>query len=468
MKQSNASSRRPWGRLLLLVTANLTALPTAVQSQTAAGYNHWAAIDRGLRDIGGIANAGNARPDQRGLLAFHYSERGQFFLDLYEYDRLIVRDYALHRDSISKHGGPAVPAAQYFLGRAQQELGQTREAAAAYAAAMASAPEAIRTLASEWNATLTGSGGKGWKRDLLNWRDGKAVSPATCAPARPQCELFEAILAEDAPAMVRLERDLMQSPQPDYRTMIRTNAEPYPVEFFDPLPLYLLAAADYSLAAHVLKGAQGSPDIEALNGIALMRAGRTKDAEGALRRAVSSTGSTVTRGSAALGELLFKSGNAGEAERMWRSPTGQAVNMVLDARGRVGADAPAALRQNVLRQYEAERSRRFAGMKEGTAGGEYLARALIRQDRPREALEVLDAVRPPSFGSSLNKIRPDVLVLSSRARYALGVREALPEHFPFARGDLGDLAEDFPIVTPVLKLLQLITAPPNKDIVRDN
>ena len=81
---------------------------------------------------------------------------------------------------------------------------------------------------------------------------------------------------------------------------------------------------------------------------------------------------------------------------------------------------------------------------------------------------MLDAVRPPSFGSSLNKIRPDVLVLSSRARYALGVREALPEHFPFARGDLGDLAEDFPIVTPVLKLLQLITAPPNKDIVRDN
>ena len=107
-------------------------------------------------------------------------------------------------------------------------------------------------------------------------------------------------------------------------------------------------------------------------------------------------------------------------------------------------------------------------MKEGTAGGDYLARALLRQDRPREALDVLDAVRPPSFGSNLNKVRPAVLVLSSRARYALGRRDALPENFPFARGDLADLAENFPIVTPVLKLLQLITAPPNIETVRDN
>ena len=452
----------------MLAIVNTAALPAGAHAQSAAVFNHWAAIDRGLRDIGGIANASNARPDQRGLLAFHFTERGQFFLDLYEYDRLIVRDYALHRDSIGKRGGPAVPAAQYFLGRAQQELGQTREAAAAYAAAMSSSPEAIRALAAEWNATLTPAGGKSWKRDVINWRDGKAVSPAACPPATPVCDLFVATLSDDATAMVRLQRELMQNTQPDYRVTIRTTAESYPVDFYDPLALYLLAAADYALAAYVLKGAQGSPDVEALNGIALLRAGRPKDAEAALRRAVASSGSSVTRGSVALGELLFRSDNSAEAEKLWRSPSGQAVNMVLDARSRVGADAPAALRQNVLRQFEVERSRRFAGMKEGTAGGDYLARALLRQDRPREALDVLDAVRPPSFGSNLNKIRPDVLVLSSRARYALGRRDALPEHFPFARGDLADLAEAFPIVTPVLKLLQLITAPPNIESVRDN
>ncbi len=446
-------------RLFSLALVLVFVLSATGRAQANGAFDHWAAIDRVLKDLGGISNISKARPDQRGLLAFHYSERGQFLLDLYEYERIIVRDHALHRDSIGKNGGPPVPAAQYFLGRAFQELGQEREAATAYGAVSASSPERIRTLAAEWSATLSGSGGKGWKRDVINWRDGKAVSATDCPPATSVCDLFEAVVESNVTSIARIQREIMLSQLPDHREIIRTATEPYPVDFFDPLTLYVLATADFTLAAHVLQGVAASPDVEAINGIALFRSGRTKDAEAVLRRAAS-----TARGAAALGELLFVTGNQAEAERVWRTVSGTAPNLVLDARGRVGAESPTTLRQNAIRQYESEKGKRWAGMKEGSAGGDYLARALLRLDRPREALDVLDAVRPPSFGSDLNKVRPDILVLSSRARYMLGRRE--PEHFPFARGDLADLAENFAVVTPALKLLQVITAPPNFGIVR--
>ena len=229
-----------WYAGLALVLVNALALPLQARAQTAAAFNHWAAIDRVLKEIGGIGSISNARPDQRGLLAFHYAERGQFFLDLYEYERLIVRDHALHRDSIEKHGGPAIPAAQYFLARAQQELGQSREARAAYSAA-AKAPERIRALASDWSETLSPGGDKSWMRDVVSWRDGKTVAPATCPGATPACALFEAIVADDPAAIARTQRELLQGPQPDYRETIKIGTESYPVDFFDPLPILMVS-----------------------------------------------------------------------------------------------------------------------------------------------------------------------------------------------------------------------------------
>lgn len=445
-------------RRLLLSGAVGVFLPFVAQGQSIAVFNHWAAIDRTLKDIGGIGNLSKARPDQRALLAFHYSERAQLFTDLYEYERILVRDNALHRDSLGKHGGVPVPAARYFLARAQQELGMAKEAAATYASLDPGTPERIRTMASEWAATLSGTG-KGWKRDVVNWREGRTVSQATCPPNTPVCELFEAVLAEDAVAISRVSHDMMAGSQADYREIVRAGTDSYPVEFHDPLAFQILAAADFALVVRVLDGVDASPDIDAINGIALLRLGRGKAAEAVLRHSAS-----TARGAAALGEMLFRAGNTSDADRVWRSAPPNAANMIADARSRVGADPPATAQKNVLHQYEVEKGRRFVGMKEGTAGGEYLVRALLRSERFREALDVLDALRPPSYGNDLNRVRPDVLVLSSRVRYALGRSE--PENYPFARGDLGDLVKDAPVATHVLNMLQLITAPPNLGQVR--
>lgn len=451
--------------LLVLLGLNGISSPPRGRAQPAT-YDHSAVIERVLKDIGGIDNLSRATPNQRALLAFHYSERGQFFLDLYEYERLIVRDHALHRDSVGKHGGPAIPAAHYFLGRAQQELGLVRDAAASYAAASASSPEPIRALATAWNATLSANGGKSWMRDLTAWREGRAVAPAPCPPATRPCELFEAVLADNVPALARLQHDMLTSVPPDYHETVKAGADSYPVDFYDPIVTSLLAAADYTLAAHVLNGVKASPEIETINGIALWRSGRTRNAESVLRQVVSAGAAAGPRGAVALGELLYRNGDVAEAETFWRASSDQAANMVLDARGRVGGDAATGVVQGALRQYQIAKSKRWAGMRDGSAGGEYLARALIRADQPREALDVLDAVRPPSVGNDLNKIRPDVLVLSSRAHYALGRRDGLPENYPFSRGDLGDLAADFPSVIPTLTLLQILIAPPNHGIVR--
>jgi hypothetical protein len=448
----------------LLVTAGL---PASRASAQGARYDYWTAIDRLWKEIGGVGNVSNATPTQRATLALRLRDRGQFFRDLYEYERVVVRDHALHRDSVGKHGGPAIPAAQFFLGRALQELGMAKEADAAYSAASVS-PEPIRSLAAEWKATLTPSGERSWKRDVVNWRDGKPVTPAACPPATPACVLFEALLKDDATAIISAQRELMQDPKPDYRETIRTSAEAYPVDFFDPLPICLLAAADYALAAQVLKGLKNVTGSEAVRGFSLFRSGKRKEAEPVLRGAIPATGVPVTRESVSLGELLYLTGKIAEAEKFWPAGAGLANNLVLDARSNVTAGTSPLFRQGVLRQYAADSSRGWVGMKEGRAGGDFLARALLRENRPREALNVLEAVRPPSFGTDLNNVSPEVLVLSSRAHYALGRRESLPEHFPFARGDLAALAADFPVVAPILKLLQLITAPPNIATMRSS
>jgi hypothetical protein len=131
----------------------------------------------------------------------------------------------------------------------------------------------------------------------------------------------------------------------------------------------------------------------------------------------------------------------------------------MDARAAIGLDANAALRRF--------RSDSAAGLKRLSSRSEvvYLARALLRSGRAAEALQLLEVVRPASHGTDLQRVKPGVLILLSHARYLVGQADQRSNH-ALARGDCAALATQFPVVRPVLSLLQELTAPTNVPEVR--
>src|SRR5262249_35451825 len=145
-------------------------------------------------------------------------------------------------------------------------------------------------------------------------------------------------------------------------------------------------------------------------------------------------------------------------EPLWRA-TGTAELIVLDARSAFGGDA-----SGVIRRFKADSAqglRRLNGRPEAA----YLARALLRHNRSKEALAVLEAFSPPSAGTDLNRVKPDILVLLSRARYLVGLDDRRSD-FALAREDLANMAITLPVVRPLLELLQELTAPTNVPAIR--
>jgi tetratricopeptide (TPR) repeat protein len=435
----------------------LTALSAASASHARpqAAFSHSEMIERTLREIGGIGNLRSASSSQIDRLSGHLLARGQFLLDLYEFKRVLVRDHALFRDSVGRAGGATSRAAQYFLGRSWQEMGREQEAAAAFRIAGASAPPQLRQLTVLWSAGRNRTP-RGWQQDVSDWRAGRVVTPSACPAATPSCSLFQAILASDITALLSLSRSLAAHLPPDYVESLPARGGSLSLDFYDPLPVYLLAVADFVVASEVLRNNERR---QAARGLALVRAGRYVEGEAVLRRAVVADGATAGRLLAPLGEALYRAGRRPEAEQTWRSMKPQDAALRLDARTSLGIDLP-----TVLNEYTTERTRGFPGVSRESAAA--LARSLLRAGRGAEALDVLGFARPASAGADLDLVRPEVLVLFARARYATGQLPGHREHFQEARADLAALANVFPVAAPSLKLMQQVIAAPNVPAMR--
>ena len=80
---------------------------------------------------------------------------------------------------------------------------------------------------------------------------------------------------------------------------------------------------------------------------------------------------------------------------------GPVLNVVWDARGLVARDSA-----GVVRQFGAEKSLGLRRMQDPSKGGASLARSLLRHNAAENALELLEAVYPPTFGSDLDRTTP--------------------------------------------------------------
>lgn len=431
---------------LLLVS---TTRASAQARETVSRFDHWRTIDAVTADIGGMAALSSATAPQISRLADQLLQRGQAYLDLYEFQRILVRDHAMMLDSIAKVGGPRFGAAGYFKARALHEAGNVREATTAYRAAATSAPLVLRSLAAEWLASLNGAPSARWQQDLAEWRAGRPSKSTACPVGQRQCTLLRAMIAEDVGAITRLQHELTQRPLADYTETQRGRDGDVTVEFFDPLTLYLLGAADFVVAAKI---GSGKTDTDAWRGFALLRAGRVREAAMVLKVVVDNGGARAEQLSPLLGEAEYRQNNRAGAEQLWGTASGVGLNVLADVKSGLGLDSSA-----VLRQLRAERQRgleRFVG---GASGGTYLARALLRFNLLADAEEVLAAVRPASQGSRLSAVSPSVLALAAHAEYRRGRLPSYRDRYSFARADLADVASAAPIVGGMLRQLQQLT-----------
>jgi tetratricopeptide (TPR) repeat protein len=428
---------------LLASLAITPAVPTSLMAQER--FDHWGAIEAMSRKAGGFDKLAAAPTAQVEAFADQLLKRGQTYFDLYEFHRVIARDYSRMLDSADKAGGPSFAASSYFLGRALHELGDMPAANAAYKKAMTSAPARLRTLATEWSATASGSAGKRWQQDLVDWRSGKPVRATTCPAGSAQCALFEAILAEDVATLGKLQADMSQHPTPDYVETQSGRGGDATVEFYDPLTFYLLGAADFVVAAKIGAGKAGA---DAWRGVALLRSSRFKDAEALLKS--SAAGNNPL--SPLLGEAKYRQGDRGGADQVWKSATGVGLDVLADVKSALGLDSGA-----VARLVVAERQRGLDRFQNGDNGGVYLARALVRFNMLAEAEEVLAAVRPLSQGSRLTAASPSVLALTAHAEYRRGRLPNYRDRYSFARNDLAGVAAAAPVVGGLLRQLQELT-----------
>ncbi len=442
-----AFRRRSVFAVLLLL--GWSAHAHAQTRDAASRFDHWRTIDAVTADIGGMAALSSATAPQVSRLADQLMQRGQAYLDLYEFQRIIVRDHANMLDSIAKAGGPRFGAATYFKARALHEAGNLREATTAYRAAIASAPLVLRPLAAEWLASVTSAPGARWQQDLADWRAGRAGAGTACPVGQRQCTLLRAIVVEDVAAIMRLQQELSQRPLADYTETQRGRDGDVTVEFFDPLTLYLLGAADFIVAAKI---GSGKSDTDAWRGFALLRGGRVREAASVLRSVVDNGGARAEQLSPLLGEAEYRQNNRASAEQVWGTASGVGLNVLADVKSGLGLDSAA-----VLKQLRAERQRgleRFVG---GASGGTYLARALLRFNMLADAEEVLAAVRPASQGSRLSAVSPSVLALAAHAEYRRGRLPSYRDRYSFARADLADVASAAPIIGGLLRQLQQLT-----------
>lgn len=430
----------------------LGMLPNAAPAQARpAQYDYWTVVLAAQRETGPLTNLSRTNAAAITRLASALLDRGQFFLDLYELDRVLVRDHARMRDSISRAGGAQSPAAAYYLGRALQELGANREAGAAYRRVGPKASVRTRSNSSAWQATLVAGGARSWQQDLTNWRDGKAVANGDCPSGESLCSLFRAILANDIAKIALLQGELMATANAEHKETLTADGGTFSVEYHDPLQHLLLGMADFALALHV---AQGQDTLALVRGIALLRLGRWKDAEATLSPLMRAGGATAAEVAVYLGEAQFRAGNRAGADQHWKSATGPARNRLADIRTGLGIDATIA--QTQFRSAQASGLRNLA---EGRGNSVSLVRALLRAKEPRSALTLLEQVRPISLAADLARVRPEVLVLAARARYDRGREPGFRDNLPLAQEELAALARNLVVIRPTLRLMQEINVP---------
>ncbi len=424
------------------VTIALICLAGAGDLSAQSRYNHWETIDSLSRSVGGLGNAGKANDTLLSSIVSRLVQRGQAYLDLYEYQRVLVRDHARMLDSVNRDGGPSFLAASYFLARALHELGDPA-AAAAYNRAAASAPPRLRALAKEWASSSGSESARSWQQDLIDWRSGKAVRLPSCPDGVTACAMFRAIVTDDLAALVRLQGEMYRRAVPDFVETRFRGRDSVTVAFFDPLTMYLLGVTDYAIAARI---STGRSRMAPLRGLALLKAGRLKEAAVALKASASAGGPQATQLTPYLGETLFRQGDRVGAEQAWRSVSADGANIALDVKSVFRLDSAA-----VVRQMAVERQRGL----DRTTGRIYLARALLRFNLLGDAEEVLRAEK--GQGSLLAIVPPTVLTVLSHTEYKRGQFPNFRDRYNFARTDLADLAKEVPAVRPLLQHLQELT-----------
>lgn len=452
MAVARRSFRRQWARRVVSTVSTVAALaptPNAVLLAQRSTNNHWRTIDAIERDIGGLGKIASATGPQIQSLTDQLLLRGQFYQDLADFEAVLTRDHARFRDSVGKAGGRPIPAASYYRGRGWQELGFKNEAAQAYRALPATAPANIRALATAWSSTLAPGGPRSWQQDIVDWRNGQPKGAPSCPADSPACALFKAIKDDDIEAMDRLQRSIVDKGQPaDFRISLKEGNDPaFAVQFFDPLVVSLLAATDYAIAANLLKG---RPEQQVKRGVALLRIGRVAEATPLLKAAAPY-----------YGEALFRSGARSEAEAAWKGLAGGPVNVAWDVKSALSPDA-----QGVMTRFRADSAAGLNRMRQPSAGGISLARALLRHQLPDQALTVLESVVPAGESSDFGAVLPSALVLIARARYEVGSQMRQRDLFPLARGPIAAMARELPIIQSTLDLLQQVTMPPNIADVR--
>jgi len=435
------------GRLFsLCATLAFTTVPARIAAQ--ARFDHTARIDGVLRQLGGARDLTRASNDQLSQLYENLSGRGQYLYDLYALDRDLVLELAAKRDSIGRSGGILSPSAMFFLARALHEVGRTREAATAYARAGSSAPARLRAEATSWAAVLSGKGGSSWHQQVTDWRQGKPVGSVSCAVGAPTaCGVLQAMVSGDVPAILRVTKEALSRTTPEYVDTLAGKTGAFTIEYSDPVLYAILGAADYFIAGRVL---QGRTALDGFRAIALLRAGRPRDALAAF----ASANAEAPTLSVFLGEAQFATGDRAAAEQSWKRVSGMAaVNMLADSRALLANDGALA-----MRQYDAESRKQLRSLQAPDSAGAYLARALLRTNHPEQALQVLRVVRPLSQTASLDRVQPLVPVLAAHATYRLGFIRGEQSRYVDALTELLPVAA-FSGAAPVYRMLQQVSVP---------
>lgn len=376
-------------------------------------FDHTGQIDAVLAQLGGGRDLSKATDRQLGQLWQHFTARGQFFLDLYALDRELLAEFAKQRDSIARAGGASGPGAVYFWARAQHELGQVREAIALYGRVAPSAPLRLRSESEAWAAVANGRGGDTWQQAVTDWRAGKQATLKGCASgAHPICPLVKALVDGDVPGMIRLQREALRRTAPEYADTLKGKTGTFPVEYHDPVSLYVMGVVDNYVAARLLEGHAG---FDVFRGVALLRAGRPRQALDLLDGA---TSTTVPVG-VFVGEASALTGNRTAAEQAWRGVTGAAnLNWLADSRSIALADGGFA-----VRRFDEENRQQLRGLRDANAAGPSLGRALVRERQWQKAIDAMRAVRPLSVTPSLSRVPPLIPVVSAFAYYGAGRAE---------------------------------------------
>ncbi len=440
-------ARAVWRIVRRLSIVATLAVPGRLSAQ--AQFDHTAQIDAVLAQLGGGRDLAKASERQLGQLWQHLTGRGQFFLDLHVLDRELLVELAKQRDSIARAGGASGPGAVYFLARAQHEMGQPREAGVLYER-VATGSSRLRADAAAWAAVVAGRGGNSWQQAVTDWRAGKDASVGACAPgAHPICPLVKALVEGDVPSMLRLQRESLRRIAPEYADTLKGKTGVFPVEYHDPVSLYVMGVVDNYVAARMLEGRSG---FDAFRGIALLRAGRPRQALEALDGATT----TAVPVGVFFGEANALTGNRTAAEQAWRGITGGAnLNLLADSRSLALADGGFA-----LRRFDEENKQQLRGLRDASGAGPSLGRALLRERQWQRAIDAMRAVRPLSVTPSPNRVPPLIPVLSAYAYYGAGRAERNQSLYMEAVTELqavatvGGAARTF-------RLLQAVSVPKN-------